>query len=156
MRCKSLILFLFVFVFSSLSVYAQSENFGLGAILGKPTGISAKYWLNKENAIDAALGYSFENNSKVNIHADYLWHVYNVFDTQITLPLYYGVGGKFNAKEGDRSTLGVRGVVGVTWWPDKTPLDVFFELAPVFNLIPETNLDLDVSVGVRYFFKWSL
>lgn len=153
MRCKSLILFLFVFVFSSLSVYAQSENFGLGAILGKPTGISAKYWLNKENAIDAALGYSFENNSKVNIHADYLWHVYNVFDTQITLPLYYGVGGKFNAKEGDRSTLGVRGVVGVTWWPDNTPLDVFFELAPVFNLIPETNLDLDVSVGVRYFFK---
>lgn len=153
MRCKSLILFLFVFVFSSLSVYAQSENFGLGAILGKPTGISAKYWLNKENAIDAALGYSFENNSKINIHADYLWHVYNVFDTQITLPLYYGVGGKFNAKEGDRSTLGVRGVVGVTWWPDNTPLDVFFELAPVFNLIPETNLDLDVSVGVRYFFK---
>lgn len=153
MRCK-IFVFLISLCFVTLnSNFAQSENFGLGAILGKPTGISGKYWLNKENAIDAALGYSFENNSKINIHADYLWHIYNVFDTPITLPLYYGVGAKFNAKDGDRSTLGVRGVIGLTWWPDRVPIDVFFEIAPVFNLVPETNLDIDAAVGVRYFFR---
>ena len=79
MRSKICFLFIVVLLFHTSS-FAQSENFGLGAIIGKPTGISGKYWLNNENAIDAALGYSFENNSSINIHADYLWHIYNVFD----------------------------------------------------------------------------
>jgi hypothetical protein len=152
MRSKICFLFIVVLLFHTSS-FAQSENFGLGAIIGKPTGISGKYWLNNENAIDVALGYSFENNSSINIHADYLWHIYNVFDTQITLPLYYGVGGKFNAKDGNKSSLGVRGVIGLVWWPERAPLDVFFELAPVFNLIPETELDIDAAIGVRYFFN---
>jgi hypothetical protein len=35
----------------------------------------------------------------------------------------------------------------------KLPIDVFFEVAPSFRLLPTTGLDLDVAVGGRYYFK---
>jgi len=41
----------------------HSKNLGLGIILGSPTGISAKKIINKSNAIDGAISWSFGDNS---------------------------------------------------------------------------------------------
>ena len=41
------------------AVYAAQggRRFGAGIILGAPTGLSAKYWLDKTRAVDGALGF---------------------------------------------------------------------------------------------------
>ena len=51
------------------------------------------------------------------------------------------------------NTLGARGVIGLLWMHHSLPLDAFIELAPVFNLFPETSLHLDFAIGGRYYFN---
>jgi hypothetical protein len=33
-----------------------------------------------------------------------------------------------------------------------TPLDIFFELVPILDLVPDTDVELNASVGLRYWF----
>lgn len=40
-------------------VAAQDHGFGMGIILGEPTGLSAKAWTSNDNAFDFALAWSF-------------------------------------------------------------------------------------------------
>ncbi len=45
---------------SNSTTWSVSEHrFGAGIILGEPTGVSLKYWLNDTMAIDGAIGASF-------------------------------------------------------------------------------------------------
>ncbi len=56
------------------SAMAQDRGFGLGVILGEPTGLSGKYWTSSTNAIDGGLAWSFRHAGFFHVHADYLWH----------------------------------------------------------------------------------
>ncbi|HEY4754824.1 MAG TPA: hypothetical protein VIH28_02095, partial [Ignavibacteriaceae bacterium] len=68
-------------------------------------------------------------------------------------PLYYGIGGRFNSGAGYEGSIGVRGVFGIAWFPHSTPIDVFIELVPVFQVTPLTGLGIDAGLGIRYFFE---
>ncbi|MEJ2613774.1 MAG: hypothetical protein P8Z35_02355, partial [Ignavibacteriaceae bacterium] len=50
-------------------------------------------------------------------------------------------------------SFGIRGVFGIAWFPHSTPIDIFFELVPVFQLTSSTGLGIDAGIGIRYFFK---
>ena len=149
---RSLSIVILLFVFSNIQ--AQDSGFGAGVMFGSPSGFSGKYWLNNNNAVDFGLGYSFiDGHEKISLHADFLYHLEDVIDSPKRMPLYYGFGARLKAQEDSGGSLGARGVIGITWLVDKEPLDVFLEFAPVFKLFPATELDLDASIGVRYFFK---
>jgi hypothetical protein len=143
---------------------AQDHGFGMGIILGEPTGLSAKLWTSKVNAFDFGLGWSvggdrisykghYENGSRVHFHMDYLWHSFNTISSTERFPLYYGIGGRFNSGAGYDASLGIRGVIGIAWFPHSTPIDVFVELVPVFQITPNSGLGIDGALGVRYFFE---
>jgi hypothetical protein len=34
----------------------------------------------------------------------------------------------------------------------RVPVDIFIELAPILDLVPETDFTVNGAVGVRYFF----
>lgn len=142
---------LFLFFFSTVSI-AQSSGLGLGIIVGEPTGISAKYWTTSSTAFDFGLGYSFERNSRMHLHADYLFHARNIFNTTENISLHYGPGGRIRLVENGKSRLGIRFDVGLTWIPRNSPVDVFLEIAPLLDIIPETDFSLNGGIGVRYFF----
>jgi len=143
---------LVIIVFSSFS-FAQSSGFGLGMILGEPIGISGKYWTSSSTAFDFGVGYSFENNSYLNLHADYLFHSKNIFDTSEDISLYYGPGARLRFVENATTRLGFRFDVGLVWIPRHTPIDVFIEIAPLLDIIPETDFSMNGGIGVRYFFN---
>jgi hypothetical protein len=149
--------FLMVFLIvslTSLKNFSQDKKFGLGVMLGEPTGLSGKYWLENEHAIDFGLAYSFAHPNKTfSLHADYLFHLPNVIKSQYRFPVYYGFGARIHFGNNDGNTLGARGVIGILWIPDSLPIDTFIELAPVFNLFPETSLHLDFAIGGRYYFE---
>ncbi len=149
---KSLIGSVLLFILFSGITFAQSSGFGIGAILGQPTGISAKYWTTSSTAFDFGLGYSFEKNSRMHLHADYLFHTKNIFNSAENFSLYYGPGARLRLVENGDSRLGVRFDVGIVWIPRNAPIDVFVEIAPLLDIIPETDFSFNGGIGVRYFF----
>ena len=57
---KSMIAFCISLLFITGNVFAAGGNFGLGVIVGEPTGISAKAWTGNTKALDfAAAGRSY-------------------------------------------------------------------------------------------------
>ncbi|HXX62800.1 MAG TPA: hypothetical protein VEO56_03300 [Bacteroidota bacterium] len=130
---------------------AQDRGLGLGVIFGEPTGISGKYWLSSRNAVDGGLAWSFRRSGYLHLHGDYLWHFTQVFPEADRLVLYAGPGGRIGFA-GTQSVVGIRMVGGATYFLPKVPMDVFIEIAPVLDLLPETSGSLNGGIGIRYFF----
>ena len=138
---------------------ADGGPFGLGIILGEPTGLSAKLFLSGQHAVDGALSYSLVD-SALYLHADYLLHfsgwILRAGSTHHLLP-YLGIGGEI-AVRGDHEHhtggggIGVRVPFGLAWIPGHLPIDIFLEIAPGLFLLPATDPDLDAGLGLRYFF----
>ncbi len=141
------------------------KGLGIGIIIGEPTGLSLKKWISNNRAIDGGIAWSFSENDSMHLHADYLIHRFDLFaskDLKRRLPLYYGLGARIKLKEGndekdkkkndDDVLVGVRVPLGISYLLTGDPIDLFAEIVPVLNLIPDTDFDLNASVGVRYYF----
>jgi hypothetical protein len=146
-------------LFLALTAFAQSGmakggNFGLGVILGEPTGPCFKYWTGAKTAIDGAAAWSFANNAGLHLHADYLWHKFDLIAVEEgSLPLYLGIGGRIRFAEGSGDDrIGIRIPVGLDYIFADAPLDIFLEIVPILDLAPDTDLDFNGAVGVRFFF----
>jgi hypothetical protein len=151
------LLITFFLIFSTNESVAQQPNFGLGIIIGGPTGISAKLWTSDINAFDFGLGWSAINHrdhsrNNVHFHMDYLWHSFNAIRSAERFPLYYGIGGGFSSYADNESSIAVRGVFGIAWLPHQTPIDIFLEVAPSLELTPSTGVFIDAAIGIRYYF----
>jgi hypothetical protein len=133
------------------SAQAQDEGFGLGVILGEPTGISGKLWTGQKTAVDGAVAWSFEKESSMHLHGDFLHHSFNRARVDKgKLLLYYGIGGR--VKFEDDSKLGVRFPLGIDYLFEKSPFDFFLEIVPILDLAPSTDFSLNIAIGFRYFF----
>ncbi|TAK53131.1 MAG: hypothetical protein EPO24_14815 [Bacteroidetes bacterium] len=151
--------FRFFFLIVTASIFlssfsaGQDKGFGLGIIVGEPTGISVKSWLSENSAVDGALAWSFYRGSSIHIHGDYIVHSFTAFNTEEPLALYYGIGGRL--KDGDRiaTQFGIRGVIGVNYLTRSVPIDVFLEIAPILDLAPATDLLFNAGLGARFFFE---
>jgi len=131
---------------------AQERKYGLGVILGEPTGISGKLWKSENIAVDGAIAWSFEEENSIHFQGDYLFYNFSYFKVKEgKLPVYYGIGGRIKVKE--RSRMGVRFPFGLNYIFEKQPLEVFYEIAPILDLVPSTKFGLNSAVGVRYFFE---
>ena len=78
--------------------------------------------------------------------------IYDVLQSTEIFALYYGPGVRVRTREFGRSVLGIRGVMGLSWFVKTAPIDVFVELVPVLNIIPDVDMSLNAGAGVRYFF----
>ena len=153
MKKTFLYLIVIVFLIVNNSNYAQQSGFGLGIIVGEPTGLSAKFWNSTETAIDFGLGYSFtSSNSIINFYGDYVFHNSDMLNAEEKFIVYYGPGASLRINE-NNSRLGIRGVIGILWLPAGTPFDLFVEAAPILDVIPETKFDFAGGIGGRYFFN---
>ena len=113
---------------------AQEHRLGVGLMMGEPTGPVVKYFLNQNQAIDGCIGWSFAGNNNLHMHADYLWHNYDLFRNigDDRMPLYYGIGGR--VKFGGDTRLGVRAPLGISYLLEHVPVDVFAEAGPSWIL----------------------
>ncbi|MFQ6003021.1 MAG: hypothetical protein ACE5KJ_04680 [Candidatus Zixiibacteriota bacterium] len=133
------------------TVQAQDKSFGLGIILGEPTGISGKLWTGYNTAIDGAVAWSFEKKSSVHLHGDFLHHSFNrARIDEGKLLLYYGIGGRIKFEED--SKVGLRIPLGINYLFARSPFDFFLEIVPILDLAPKTDFSLNGAIGIRYFF----
>ncbi len=147
---KLLMLFAWLLLVSGYCL-AQNRGFGLGVILGEPTGVSAKAWLSARNAFDLGLAWSVRHDGFFHLHGDYLWHFPDAIRSTERFVPYLGLGGRFGARS-HNALLGIRFVGGLAWWPRNAPIDVFAEIAPIMDLAPETELSANGGIGIRYYF----
>ncbi|MBI4549134.1 MAG: hypothetical protein HY707_14215 [Ignavibacteriae bacterium] len=145
----SVIVCLLLVTTSSLS---QDRGFGIGVIVGEPTGISMKGWLSSTSALDVGLAWSFAKETSFHIHGDYLLHSFNVFKTQERIPLYYGIGGRIKTGRREDDRVGLRMVVGIGYIFRDAPVDLFVEVAPILDLAPSTDFRMNAGLGARFFF----
>lgn len=142
----------FALVLVASSVRSQDRGFGIGLILGEPTGISGKIWTSQINAVDFGLAYSFRSKGYFHLHADYLWHFPDVIQSTERFPLFAGIGGRVAAGRGN-GIFGIRIPFGLAYGVRSAPVEIFVEVAPIVDLAPATEVSGNGGIGARFFFK---
>ncbi len=137
---------------------ASAENtIGLGVILGDPSGITGKVFLNRNHAVDMGIGDPVGNGFY--LYGDYLLH----FPGAIPAPelvLYLGAGAGFHHWErhnksradDEENRIEARVPVGLEFMTPKVPVGIFIELVPALRISPDTDFDLRGGIGARYYF----
>jgi hypothetical protein len=165
---------------SRASRFEANKTFGLGIMLGAPTGLSGKYFLGPDTALDFGVGtiYNYRDRRGVHLHLDFLWHPATLAKARpFELPLYFGIGGRLlNGRRcyhwdrhgycdyyyDDYTALGVRAPVGIAFDFNNVPIDIFFELALVLDVLVDYDDrydehflygDLNGAIGFRYYFN---
>lgn len=158
---KKFLVLLSLFALPLLS-RAQGSGFGLGIMIGEPTGISWKYWTGGDRALAGGVAWGLSNYSYFHVHADHLFHKMDLIPvSKGKLPLYFGPGVRMrfwsdngnDRYDDDRDLdLSIRFPVGLAYFFDGAPVDVFLEAVPTMSLIPSTDFDFDGAIGARYWF----
>jgi hypothetical protein len=150
------------------------RKFGLGVAVGDPTGLSAKYWVGPTNSLDFGLGfwgYGFNDrcwydgagvahcdrwgyhNGTFNM--DYLWQS-NLVRGQAQLDWHIGAGGRtvwYGGCNGDCFDLAARMPIGLDlMFNNPAMLELFFELAPAFLIVPGFDFRIEGALGARFYF----
>lgn len=147
-----------VLVLVSATLASASDSprgsFGLGVIAGEPTGLSMKLRTGGQNALDAAVAWSLEGRSDLHLHGSFLRHHDDAVEIEDTaIPFYYGIGLRMRLNEGSRDDdIGIRFPVGLAWIFAGGGLETFVELAPILDIAPDTELDVNAAIGLRYIF----
>ena len=163
MRWSGVVIVLTLLVGTARAEPVEKGSFGIGLVIGEPTGIAAKLYLDDDTAIQGAVGGAFIGGGIV-VQADYLLHPWILEDRDsFTMPLYLGPGVRFINYRGGSDTdyfaVGLRAVVGILFDFKEVPLDVFLEIAGVgewgFGGAEEDNglaPGFEAGLGARYYF----
>ncbi len=141
-----------IVVFSTFTGYCQKSKFCLGVIIGDPTGISSKIWVNENSAFDIAAAWDIAGgNDALWLHADFLKHKFDLLNPEKgQLPLYFGVGARVIFTHD--AIVTARVPLGISYLFEDIPFDSFLEIVPALNVLPTTEIDLDAAIGFRYYF----
>ncbi len=141
------------------------HNFGAGVVIGDPTGLTAKYYRDKKNAVDLAL--SFGGGRNVYLHSSWLWLREKLFNIdEYPVNWYFGFGGRFFvADHGHRhgpfghhdhddedTHFAARAPFGLRMNFTDPRAEIFSEISFAMDVVPAMDFDLDFGIGARYYF----
>jgi hypothetical protein len=139
---------------------AEKGTFGAGIIIGEPTGVTAKLYVNDDQALQAAAGFAFVGGG-IHMHLDYVFHpvILQSRDSFVLLA-YIGPGVRLiqyrDGRDEDFVALGLRAVGGLLFDFKDNPLDAFVEVGGVieYGFADDEGFGpaLNVAAGVRYYF----
>lgn len=140
------------------SEVATPRRFGLGVVIGEPTGVTAKWFLDERQALDLTAAWSLSGRDAFHLHGDWLYHWMGAWEvSRGRWAPYVGIGARLRLREDepdddDDETFGVRVPAGVAYHLEPIPLEVFAEVGPTVDVAPDAEADLDVGVGARWYF----
>ena len=128
---------------------------GVGVLLGSPNGITARHWLDENNSIEGAAGWSL-TDSRFQVNANYLMsHPDLVQIGEEAFDLSYGIGLSLRTKSGKQNgevVFGPRLPLGLGYEFTDPNIELFTQVALNVGLIPSSDLYLDANIGVRFYF----
>jgi len=126
-------------------------NFGIGVMVGEPTGLSIKNWTGGSTAFNIGAAWSLSDRSEaLHLHADFLIHSWFSDINRGKLAFYYGIGGRVIFA--DDPTAGVRIPLGLNYVFENIPFDLFVEAVPIIDVAPDTEFAGNGAFGIRYYF----
>jgi len=123
-------------------------------------GATVSYRLDQALAFQGMLGWSF-GQRQLQVSADAIYDVMEIpsdDDMGFSYPLYFGAGLRVRsghpsgAANRPGATTGVRFPLGVGVIPDRSTVEVFFELVPVMVFAPYIHGGWDAGLGGRISF----
>jgi hypothetical protein len=156
---------------ASATEVGYGRKFGLGFVLGDPTGLTAKLWTGPTNALDFGLGFwgygvnnpCFENQvcerwgyGSGTFHMDYLWQS-NIVRSTAQLDWHVGAGGRAVWWGGPCNTgcfaAAARAPIGLDlMFNNPGFIEIFFEVAFAFYVVPGFGFGPEGGLGVRFYF----
>jgi hypothetical protein len=142
-----------ILLLGGASLFAQSpmnRDFGVGLILGEPSGATVKYWTAYDQALVGSVGVSRFDATRVGL--DYMWH-FDAFSSDV-VALYAGPGVAVGALQGSsEDRVGARAMLGMNIVPRSTALEIFFEAGPLLSFPGGggVNTSLDAAAGIRIY-----
>src|SRR5690606_28092866 len=119
---------------------AEAGAFGLGLILGQPTGITGAYGLSERTAIDAALGLTIFDGRDFYVHGEFLWYLPPlVRGSSAELSAYLGIGGFLVTH--DDPVIGARAPFGLSLDFAAAPIELFLEVSVLLAVVPDFHGD---------------
>src|SRR5262245_27361599 len=155
---------------ASATEVGYGRKFGLGVVIGDPTGLTGKLWIAPTNALDFGLGfwgygvnnrcfqdtpcgrYGYHNGT---FNMDYLWQS-NIVRSQAQLDWHVGVGGRavwWGNCVGDCFDVAARAPIGLDlMFNNPSFIEVFFEVVLAFYFVPGFGLAPEGGLGIRFYF----
>ena len=148
---RIVIFILLLFWFNNGFANTGLKSSGIGFILVNPTGLSFKFLDNGSTYFNGALSWSFKGNSRLYLHIDYILKRFSrvKVDRGAYFDPYFGIGVRLDT---EKDTFGARLPLGISYNFEDVPFDTFMELTPALDLIPETDFDLGLALGIRFLF----
>ncbi len=153
------ILFIWLSLLISTSAEARAKGFGAGVILGEPIAGTLLYRWSDRQAVQFLSGWSF-GQKRLHLGGDYLFIPTEIeADDNMGLryPVYVGVGlrmrlmGEDTTAGRERGKFGLRFPFGIAVEPEELPIEVYFEMAPVWVMAPVSHGGFDGGIGLRVF-----
>lgn len=136
-------------VLAQAAAASDKDGFGLGPVLGEPTGLNAQFFWDRSAAVDFTGAWSW--NEWILLSADF--QMYDFFlDMPREWKWYYGGGAYLSLANDDHSdnSFGVRVPVGLKYHFPYTIIDVWGEVAPGVELAPTTRGSLQGGIGLTF------
>src|SRR5262245_21634066 len=107
---------------------AEHGAFGLGLILGQPTGVTGAFGLSDHTAIDGAVGLGWIDDHDFYLHVEFDYYLPTLMHgSAVDLSAYLGIGAFFFAhSDGD---FGARAPFGLSLDFHNAPIEIFLEAA---------------------------
>ena len=137
------------------------DGIGVGIYMGAPTGLAALNIAQRDEKITRQLYLSWNlSEENVNIVVDQVWELIRARNKDGTaFPLYaggrvWGVFGDFSNAlgfTGYTNRIGVGMPIGAIYQHEEVAIEAYLELAPVFQISPQTEFGFQAGFGVRFF-----
>jgi len=138
----------------------RAMGLGVGVLLGEPVALSIAYRPDERQSFQLVQGWSF-GQKRMHAGIDYLFTATEIPADEtlgLSYPVYVGIGlrGRFfgtsTVAAQERGNFGFRFPVGVGVEPEELPLEVYFEMAPVWVIAPISHGGFDGEIGARLYF----
>lgn len=138
---------------------ASAQGVGLGLIVGDPTGLTLKFPLSSNTAIDLAIGADTtdfgDNDDDGQLHVDWLYSPLLLGrGNGVAIPLYFGIGGVIEFDDqgaNDDLDLGIRTPLGIAFEFTRSPIELFLEFGIEFMFIDANELEVTGALGIRFY-----
>lgn len=130
----------------------SAGDVGIGVLAGSPFGPTVKLWLNPRQALNVGIGFN-----DLAGYVDYQWHSWSIFPQPARNDGRFGgyaaLGAKVEDDDDERDpVVGIRTMLGAAYFLPFERIEIFFEAGPVFEMTPDTDVELDAGLGVRFYF----
>ncbi len=129
---------------------ARVNGIGAGLTLGYPSGLTVRYGMDNFRFFG-----NITNRYAAGAYLD-LGALYDIFSFEISgVPFYFNAGAQFGLGYyvDNPFEMSANGVIGVSYYFDKQPIELFLNVAPGYTFLGTTGFDIKGGIGGVWYFQ---